>query len=118
MKRIMLRAKIHDAIVTQSDLEYEGSLTMDVALMEAGEMFPYEQIHVYNITNGERFITYLIKGERDSGVIGINGAAAHKAKPGDRLIIAAYSSMSDDECSFYRPLKVMMGQNNKIKEVI
>lgn len=118
MKRIMLRAKVHGAVVTQSDLEYEGSLTMDGSLMEAGEMFPYEQIHVYNITNGERFITYLIKGERDSGVIGVNGAAAHKAKPGDRLIIAAYSSMSDEECSFYRPRKVMVDSGNKIKEIL
>jgi len=118
MKRIMLRAKIHNAVVTQSDLEYEGSLTMDAALMEAGEMFPYEQIHVYNKTNGERFSTYLIKGERDSGIIGVNGAAAHKAKPGDRLIIAAYSSMSDEECSFYRPIKVMIDPDNKIKEIL
>ncbi len=83
MQRIMLKAKIHKAKITEINLDYEDSLSLDETLMEAANMFPYEQVHVYNISNGQRFITYLIKGEKNSGIIGINGAAAHKAKIGD-----------------------------------
>jgi len=79
----MLKAKIHKAKITEINLDYEDSLSLDETLMEAANMFPYEQVHVYNISNGQRFITYLIKGEKNSGIIGINGAAAHKAKIGD-----------------------------------
>ena len=88
MNRFMLKSKVHNAKVTDTSLEYEGSLTMDENLMKDANMIPYEQVHVYNITNGERFITYLIKGPRNSGVIGINGAAAHRAKVGVGWIIA------------------------------
>jgi len=116
MKRIMLRAKIHSASVTQTDLAYEGSLTLDSKLMQEAGLLPYEQIQVYNITNGERFTTYLIKGEEGSGVVGVNGAAAHKAETGDKLIIAAYSSMEDEEIEFFIPRIVLVDENNRIKK--
>ena len=113
----MLRAKIHGASVTQTDLTYEGSLTLDSKLMQEAGLSPYEQIQVYNITNGERFTTYLIKGEEDSGVVGVNGAAAHKAEAGDKLIIAAYSPMEDEEIEFFIPRIVLVDENNRIKKV-
>ncbi len=117
MKRIMLKSKVHKAAATETNLEYEGSLTLDTSLMEAADIVPNEQIHVYNIKNGERFITYLIKGESDSGVVGINGAAAHKVEVGDRLIIATYALMEDRETDYYMPKIVLVDGNNKIKEI-
>lgn len=113
----MLRAKIHGVSVTQRDLTYEGSLTMDSKLMQETGLLPYEQIQVYNITNGERFTTYLIKGEEGSGVIGVNGAAAHKAEIGDKLIVAAYSPMEDEEIEFFVPRIVLVDENNRVKKV-
>jgi len=116
MKRLMLKTKIHGASVTETNIDYEGSLTLDESLMESGDMVPYEQVHVYNITNGERFVTYLIKGERGSGVVGVNGAAAHKAVVGDKLIIAAYVLLEEGEMDFFMPKILIIGENNKIKE--
>jgi len=117
MRRIMLKAKIHGATVTETNLDYEGSLSLDENLMEAAEIIPYEQVHVYNISNGERFLTYLIKGERDSGLVGVNGAAAHKAKEGDKLIIASYAVLEEDELDFFRSKIVFLDKHNKIKEI-
>lgn len=117
MKRIMLKSKVHNAVTTQSNLDYEGSLTLDETLMRAADMLPNEQVHVYNLSNGERFITYLIRGDKDSGVVGVNGAAAHLAKEGDRLIIVTYVTMDDDEADFYRPKIVLVNENNSIKQI-
>jgi aspartate 1-decarboxylase len=117
MIRTMLKGKVHNAIVTEADLNYEGSLTLDETLMMAADMRPFEKIDVYNITNGERFSTYLIKGKKDSGVVGINGAAAHKAKAGDRVIITSYSLMEDVDIEFFRPKIVLIGRDNTIKEI-
>ena len=117
MRRIILKSKIHKAVVTETNIDYEGSLTLDENLMEAAQMMPYEQVHVYNITNGERFVTYIIKGERDSGVVGINGAAAHKAEKGDKLIIATYVELEEDEMDFFMPKVLILNENNKIKEI-
>jgi len=114
VKRNIMKSKIHRAVVTETDIDYEGSLTVDENLMKAADMVPFEQVHVYNITNGERFITYLIKGEKNSGVIGVNGAAAHKASVGDLLIIATYTLMDDEESSFYCPNVVLVDKDNKI----
>lgn len=114
MKRNILKSKIHRAVVTQTDIDYEGSLTVDENLMKEADMVPFEQVHVYNITNGERFATYIIKGEKNSGVIGVNGAAVHKAALGDLLIIASYTLMDDEEISFYCPKVVLVDENNKI----
>ena len=114
MKRNILKSKIHRAVVTETHLDYEGSLTIDESLLEAANMVPFEQIHVYNITNGERFVTYIIKGEKDSGVIGVNGAAVHKASVGDMLIIASFTLMDDEELSFFCPKVILVDKNNKI----
>ena len=117
MKRSMLKSKVHNAVTTQSNLDYDGSLTLDETLMKAADMMPNEQVHVYNSTNGERFVTYLIRGAKDSGIVGVNGAAAHKAKEGDRLIIVTYVTMDDEEADFYRPQLVFVDENNRIKEI-
>ena len=116
MKRNILKSKIHRAVVTETNIDYDGSITVDESLMKAADMLPFEQIHVYNISNGERFVTYVIKGERDSGVIGINGAAAHKASPGDLVIIASYTMMDDEEVNFFCPKIILVGENNKINQ--
>lgn len=111
----MLKAKIHRATVTRVELDYEGSCAIDEALLEAAGIYEYEQIHIYNIANGERFVTYAIRAERDSGVISVNGAAAHKASPGDLIIIAAYSRMSDSEAAEHRPRLVYPDAENRIE---
>lgn len=117
MIRTMLKGKIHNVRVTEARLDYEGSLTLDETLMKAADMRPYEKIYVYNISNGERFSTYLIKGEKDSGIVGVNGAAAHRAKPDDRIIIVSYSLMEDDDIEFFRPKIVLAGEDNTISEI-
>jgi len=113
----MLKAKIHKATVTETNLNYEGSLTLDESLMKAADMIPYEQVHVYNISNGERFLTYLIKGAKNSGVVAVNGAAAHKAKVGDKLIIASYVSLEEGEIDFFMPKILIVDENNRLKEI-
>jgi aspartate 1-decarboxylase len=114
MKRKMMKSKIHRAVITETDMDYEGSLTIDETLLEAADIMPYEQVHVYNITNGERFSTYAIKGEKDTGVIGVNGAAAHKASLGDLVIIVTFALMEEEECRFFSPRIVFVDKNNKI----
>jgi aspartate 1-decarboxylase len=117
MKRIMLKAKIQRLTVTETNIDYEGSLTMDESLMKSSDMMPFEQIQVYNISNGERFATYLIKGEKDSGVVGVNGAAVHKAKVGDKLIVASYVILDDEETDFFMPKILIVDERNRMKEV-
>jgi len=117
MRRIMLKSKIQKAKVTETDLDYEGSLTLDESLMKAADMIPYEQVHVYNISNGERFVTYLIKGEKDSGVVGVNGAAAHRASVGDKLIIASYIVLKEEKIDYFMPKILILDEGNKIKEM-
>lgn len=117
MRRIMLKAKIHQARVTETNLDYEGSLTLDGSLMKAADMISYEQVHVYNLSNGERFLTYLIKGEEDSGVVEVNGAAAHKAKVGDKLIIASYVVLKEENTDFFMPKILIVDEKNRIKEI-
>lgn len=117
MKRILLKAKIHRATITQADLDYEGSLVLDGNLMRAADMIPYEKVHIYNISNGERFSTYLIKGEENSGIIGVLGAAAHKAKVGDKVIIASYVWLDEDETDFFMPKILIMDDDNRVKEI-
>ncbi len=117
MQRIMLKAKIHRARVTEDNLEYEGSITIDEALMEAANIIPFEQVHIYNVTNGNRFETYAIKGQRDSGVICINGAAAHKARKDDVIIIASYGLFDEDEYPLHQPKLVYVDETNRIIQV-
>lgn len=115
MLKVMMKSKIHRARVTESNLHYEGSITIDEALMEQADILPYEQVQIYNVTNGERFTTYAIKGERNSGIICINGAAAHKAKKDDLIIIVTYASYDEKELASFQPKKVYVDNNNRIK---
>ncbi len=117
MQISVLQAKIHRATVTEADLEYEGSITIDRALLEASGLLPFQHVHVYNITNGHRFETYIIEGETDSGVIGINGAAAHLAGVGDRIIIAAYATVGADVARDWQPRLVFVDDNNRQKNL-
>ena len=110
----MLKSKLHRVTVTHSELEYEGSCAIDINLLRASDIKEYEQISIYNITNGERFTTYAISAETNSGIISINGAAAHKANPGDILIIATYADYSELELNSYKPLLVYVDKQNKV----
>ena len=114
MQRIMLRAKIHRATVTQCDLNYEGSCGIDENLLEAADIREFEKIELYNVNNGERFATYAIKGKRGSGEISLNGAAARKAHLGDLLIICTYAPMTEDEIKTYQPKIVFVDERNRI----
>jgi aspartate 1-decarboxylase len=114
MQRTMLKSKLHRVRVTHAELHYEGSCAIDEALLEAADIREYQQIEIYNVTNGERFTTYAIRGERDSGIISVNGAAAHKAKPGDIIIIAAYALYNELELLKYAPQLVYVDEHNRI----
>jgi aspartate 1-decarboxylase len=110
----MLKAKLHRARVTHSELEYEGSCAIDGKLLELSGIREYEQIEIYNVTNGERFTTYAIRAEDGSGVISVNGAAAHKADPGDVIIICAYVSLDEQELAKFKPRLVYLGESNEV----
>lgn len=110
----MLKSKIHRATVTQADLHYIGSLTVDTELMEAADLLPGEQVHVVDVTNGARLETYVIEGERGSGVIGINGAAAHLVHPGDLVIIISYRVCTDEQAAALKPSVVFVDTANRI----
>lgn len=114
MQLILLKAKLHKARVTHSELEYEGSCAIDAALLKAAGIHEYEQIHIYNLNNGERFTTYAIQAESGSGVISVNGAAAHKASPDDRVIICAYTQLAQHEVANFHPTLVYLDENNHI----
>src|SRR5210317_1957857 len=116
MQRNMLKSKIHRATITDADLNYEGSLTIDKVLLDAVDLQPYERVMVYNINNGERFDTYAIEGESGSGVIGLNGAAARKGLIGDQIIIVSYALFSEDELDDYSPKIVLLNKLNRIKK--
>jgi aspartate 1-decarboxylase len=115
MERTMMKSKIHRARVTESNLGYEGSITIDGSLIEKANILPYEQVDIYNVTTGERFTTYAIRGEKDSGVICVNGAAAHKAREGDIVIICAYGRFDDSEIVNFAPNKVYVDEHNRVK---
>ena len=114
MMRIMMKSKIHRATVTQADLDYVGSVTLDAALMEAADLLEGEQVAIVDITNGARIETYVIPGERGSGVIGINGAAAHLVHAGDLVIIMSYAVLSDAEARALKPRVVHVDAQNRI----
>ncbi len=117
MQRIMLKAKIHRARVTDANLDYEGSITIDEELMEAADILPFEQVQIYDLTNGNRFETYALKGKRGSGVICINGAAAHKATTDDLIIIASFGLLDKEEHAHHRPKLVYVDEANRIIQV-
>ena len=114
MHRTLLKAKIHRARVTQADLDYEGSLTIDQDLMEAADILPFESIDIYDITNGARLRTYAIVGPRGSGTICVNGAAAHLIRPGDLIIIACYSLYEDQEARGHQPRIFRVDEHNRM----
>ena len=118
MFREFLKAKIHRATITQSNLHYSGSLTIDEEILEKCGILPNERIHVYNINNGQRFETYAIKGKRGSRQFGLNGAAARLGSIGDQIIIVAYCYLSEEEIARHTARVMIMDEGNKIKEII
>jgi aspartate 1-decarboxylase len=117
MFRLMLRSKIHRATVTDANLEYEGSLTVDPILLEAADMLPYEQVRVSNLNNGERFETYLIAGKRGSGDVCLNGPTARKGTKGDKIIIFCYEYYNEQELQTFKPNIVSVDERNGIVSV-
>lgn len=112
MQITLLKSKLHRVKATHAELDYEGSCAIDGNLMDVAEIREYEQIQIYNVNNGERFTTYAIRGEENSGIISVNGAAAHKASPGDVLIIATFISMTDKEAEKFKPKMVYFEEDS------
>ena len=118
MQVTLLKCKIHRATITACDLDYEGSISIDEDLIEKAGLLPYERVDILNIDNGERLTTYVIKGERGSGMVGLNGAAARKAMKGDRVIIVAYCQLEKAQAGEHKPVVLLMDDQNKIVDVI
>ena len=116
MQRIMLRAKLHRVTVTEADLHYEGSCGIDEDLLDAAGMREFERIELYNVTNGERFDTYIIKAARGSGAISLNGAAARRAQVGDLMIICTYGPMSEEDSATHKPKVVLVDDANRVRK--
>jgi aspartate 1-decarboxylase len=116
MRRSMLKSKIHRATVTHADVNYEGSLTLDADLLEAADILPFEEVHVWNVTRGTRLRTYAIVGERGSGVVCVNGAAAHLANPGDIVIVATFAEIEDALARRHQPKVLHVDSSNRIRE--
>jgi len=114
MHRFFLKSKIHRATVTEADLNYEGSVTIDADLMRAADIVEFEQVHIYDVSNGNRIITYAMVGPAGSGMICINGAAAHKVHPGDLVILATYATVAEDERREHKPRIVHVDQQNRL----
>lgn len=117
MLRMMLKSKVHRATVTESDLNYEGSITVDLALMEAAEILPFEQVMVSNLNNGERFATYVIPGEEGSGAVCLNGPTARKGVVGDRVIIFCYAYYNEKELQQFKPIVVEVNDKNQVTRI-
>lgn len=117
MRRVLLKSKIHRATVTAADLHYDGSVTIDPALMEAADIAAYEQVQIYDITRGSRLTTYAIPGTRNSGEVCINGAAAHLVRPGDLVIICSYADYEEAEVPDHKPAVIRVDANNQIAEL-
>jgi aspartate 1-decarboxylase len=115
LARSMFKSKIHRATVTHADLHYEGSVTLDRDLLEASDILPYEEVHVWNVTRGTRLSTYALEGERGSGVVCMNGAAAHLCQPGDIIIIATFAPVEEVDVRAHRPTVVLVDEQNRIK---
>jgi aspartate 1-decarboxylase len=116
MQRLMFKSKIHRATVTAANRDYEGSLTIDADLLDAADILPYEQIHVWDVTNGARLVTYALPGARGSGEVCVNGAGAHLVKPGDLVIVATYTMISTRQARKYQPTVVFVDSANKMRE--
>ncbi len=116
MLRTMYKSKIHRATVTQTELDYEGSITIDVKLMEAADILPGERLEVFNLNSGARFSTYAIEGKRDSGIICINGAAARLSEVGDKVIIISYVLLTEEETRALKPRLILVDERNKLQK--
>ncbi len=116
MFRLMLRSKIHRAVVTDANLDYEGSLTVDPVLLDAASILPYEQVHVSNLNNGERFETYVIPGQRGSGEMVLNGPTARRGVKGDKIIVFCYEYFNEEELRTFKPKIVLVDENNRVRE--
>ncbi len=118
MLRQLMKSKIHRARVTRADLEYEGSITIDPILMEAANLVPHEHVHIWNVTNGNRFETYALEGERGSGTIQVNGAAAHHANPDDLIIITSFAQVSEEKIAEHHPHVIFVDpEDNSITRI-
>ena len=117
MQRQMLKSKIHRATVTDCDVDYIGSITLDPELMRQADMLPNEQVHVWDISNGSRFVTYVIDGEPGSGTIQVNGAAAHLTRPGHKVIVASFGAYDDADLERYSPVVVHVDDDNRVVSV-
>ena len=117
MQLTVLKAKLHQAVVTHSELEYDGSCAIDGILLDKSGIREYEQIQIYNISNGERFTTYAIRADNGSRIISVNGAAAHKARPGDRVIICSYGVLDEQELEHFKPTLIYLDETNRIKAI-
>lgn len=115
MHRMMLKSKLHRATVTEANLEYEGSLTVDADLLRAADILPFEEIHVWNVTRGSRLTTYAMEGEAGSGVVCVNGAGAHLVRPGDLIIVASYCTLPTELAAKHQPRIVLLTEGNRIK---
>ena len=115
MRRTMMKSKIHRATVTETNLHYEGSLTIDTDLLDAADILPHEQIHVWDVTNGTRLVTYALPGDRGGGQVCVNGAGAHLIKPGDLVIIATYAEMREREARKYEPTVILVDAHNRAR---
>jgi len=118
VERILLKSKLHRAEVTDADLHYEGSVTIDADLMEAADLVEHEQVQIYNVNNGNRLTTYTLRGPRGSGCIKVNGAAAHLVSKGDLVIIASYANYHESEIDDHHPTVVLLGEENRIKQLV
>jgi len=114
MQLTLLKAKIHRATVTHAELHYEGSCAIDGRLLDISGIREYEQVHIFNVDNGQRFVTYAIRAEDGSGIISVNGAAAHRAQPGDLVIICAYAAMAEGEAATFKPTLVYVDRDNAL----
>ena len=117
MQRQMLKSKVHRATITDCDVDYVGSITLDPELMRQADMLPNEQVHFWDIENGSRFVTYVIEGEPGSGVVQINGAAARLVREGDKVIVASFAAYDDTDLERYSPVVVHVGERNEVVSV-
>ena len=114
----MMKSKIHRATITMTDLHYEGSIAIDMDILDAAGIYPHEHVDIWNVTNGQRLATYAIEGERGSGEVMLNGAAARLAEPGDVIIVATFAHIEDDKAKDHKPTVVLMNDDNTIQKVI
>jgi aspartate 1-decarboxylase len=118
VRRTLMKSKLHRATVTRADLDYVGSITIDLDLMEAADLLPHERVQVLDVTNGARLETYVLEGERGSGEIGINGAAAHLVHPGDLVLIVSYAEFEEDEARGWQPTVVLVDADNRVERIL